>query len=235
MELDLIKADLQHTYKELREQGFDSKESFNKILIKIEHQINHLTLSIINKKTSSMTLEDLKKLTSIVYKNVGEWVQAPKVIFSDLLPSVLYDYPRENGNNPFNIECNDKYFISANGLSYSYSKYLSESEIFHDCEIYRKIPMGYKVLCSYEKMVFIKNGEMIKSLEEIPEQVEGDHYTILTTSEYLGIRGYQNAPDLSLVDISDYSGVKHWAICLSKQDNKGIYLVCKNNANINWH
>ncbi|MCM3729178.1 hypothetical protein M3226_26575 [Neobacillus cucumis] len=234
MELEIIKADLKDKYKELREKGYDSKESYNKILTSLEHWINELSLSLI-KKENSMTLDDIKKLTSIVYKNVGEWVQAPKVIYSDTLPAVIYDYPKENGNNPFNIECNDKYFISANGFSYSYSQYLSDSIIFRDSEIHRKIPIGYKVLCCYEKMVFIKNGQIIKSFEEIPEQVEGDHYSIMTTTEYLGIRGYQNSPDLSLLDKTDYSRIKQWAICLSKEDKKGIYLVCKNNANINWH
>ncbi|WP_160726137.1 hypothetical protein [Bacillus sp. USDA818B3_A] len=234
MELDIIKADLKDTYKELREKGYDPRESFNQILTKIEHLINELSLSLI-KKENSMTLDEIKKLTSIVYKNVGEWVQAPKVIYNDILPAVIYDYPIENGNNPLSIECNDKYFINANGFSYSYSQYLSDSKIFHDSEVHRKIPIGYKVLCSYEKMVFIKNGNIIKSFEEIPEQVEGDHYSIMTTSEYLGERGYQNAPDLSLLDKSDYSKIKQWAICLSKGDKKGIYLVCKNNANIYWH
>ena len=57
----------------------------------------------------------------------------------------------------------------------------------------------------------------------------------MTTSEYLGIRGYRNALDLSLLDKTDYSRIKQWAIFLSKEDKKGIYLVCKNNANINWH
>lgn len=234
MELEIIKADLKDKYKELREKGYDSKESYNKILTSLEHWINELSLSLI-KKENSMTLDDIKKLTSIVYENVGEWVQAPKVIYSDTLPAVIYDYPKENGSNPLNIECNDKYFISANGFSYSYSQYLSDSKIFRDSEIHRKIPIGYKVLCSYEKMVFIKNGQIIKSFEEIPEQVEGDHYSIMTTSGYLGIHGYQNAPDLSLLDKTDYSRIKQWAIFLSKEDKKGIYLVCKNNANINWH
>ena len=234
MELEIIKADLKDKYKELREKGYDSKESYNKILTILEHWINELSLSLI-KKENSMTLDDIKKLTSIVYENVGEWVQAPKVIYSDTLPAVIYDYPKENGNNPLNIECNDKYLINANGFSYSYSQYLSDSKIFRDSEIHRKIPIGYKVLCSYEKMVFIKNGQIIKSFEEIPEQVEGDHYSIMTTSEYLGIRGYRNALDLSLLDKTDYSRIKQWAIFLSKEDKKGIYLVCKNNANINWH
>ena len=80
-----------------------------------------------------------------------------------------------------------------------------------------------------------ENGQIIKSFEEIPEQPEGDHYTIITTSEYLGQRGYRNSPDLSLVDKTDYLKIKQLAISLSKKDKKGIYLVCKNNDNIYWH
>ncbi|MDP1418140.1 hypothetical protein Q8G35_06930 [Peribacillus simplex] len=234
MDLNIVKANLKDKYYEYRERGYDCKEAYNKILTSINHWVNELSISLIRKE-NSMTLDQIKKLSSIVYENVGEWVGAPKVIYSDTLPAVVYDYPKENGNNPLNIECNDKYFIRANGFSYSYSQYLSDSELVRDNEVQRKIPMGYKSISLYEKMVFIKNGQIIKSFEEIPEQAKGDHYTIITTSEYLGQGGYQNSPDLSIVDKTDYLKIKQLAICLSKKDKKGVYLVCKNNDNIYWH
>ncbi len=193
MELNLIKTKLIKEYNEHREKGYSYRESYNRVLKSINHWISELSISRI-KKESSLTLDAINKLSSFVLENVNEWVGAPKVICSDALPEVIYHFPKENGNHPFNIECNDKYFIYANGLSYSYSKYIPDSKIFGSNDICRKIPMGYKVLYSYEKKVFIKNGEMVKGFEEIPEQTEGEEYTIITTSEYLGERGYKNYP-----------------------------------------
>nr|WP_106783155.1 hypothetical protein [Lysinibacillus timonensis] len=221
-------------YKEYRKKGYSYKGAYKHILTDVNEWINKLYLSRI-KKENSMTLEDLKILSSYVYENIGAWVGAPRVITSDALPLISYDFPKKNGNHPFDIKCEDKYFIDANGFSYSYENYLAELEIIRNRDIHRSIQMGYKVLCSYEKKVFMKNGKIIKTFEQIAEQVEGNDYVIISTSEYLRTEKYSYFPDINQIDHSDYEAVKKTASSLSQADKKGIYLICKTNAKINWH
>lgn len=84
----------------------------------------------------------------------------PKLLY----PEVTHKYPLENGNNPFDLSTQEKYFIYSKGFSY-----LSNETSFFMYPFnkgYSIIPMGYRNLEVLSRVLIMKSGKRLIEIEE---------------------------------------------------------------------
>lgn len=186
-------------------------------------------------RLTTKSKEKIHNQEEFIQEHLASWLNVPRIIPNDTLTPISYEFPKKNGNHPFDLSCEDKYFIDARGLTFSYTEYMDESAIYHSEKIIKAIPMGRKSICLFEKIRFIKKGHVVKSFEDRKEQSDGKHYFIVSTSKFLRRTFYTNYVDTGQIDCCNLSEINEEAIEFSQKDPIGLYLICKLNADIFWH
>lgn len=81
-----------------------------------------------------------------------------------LYPDIAHKFPEEQGNNPFDVDTNERYFIYSRGFTYTsnnlgYFKYPFDKG-------YSNIPMGYRSLEVLGRVLIMRDREVLLQLEE---------------------------------------------------------------------
>ncbi len=80
---------------------------------------------------------------------------------------IRYHYPLFASQHPLELS-KERFFLEASGLSYATDNLEAFREPYHNEWIKTNIPMGYKAILVLERLVFVRNGEIL--LENEPTE-----------------------------------------------------------------
>lgn len=158
------------------------------------------------------------------------------------LPTVRYQYPQDGGINPFDLNNEGAFFIDARGLSLLSSDIEYFKEPYNNKLVWDNIPMGYKALNVFYRILVVKGGVVIREFSENYQQIlmlnphferdvlskeydQAGRYYIMQSSNEAIHKGVN----------TKYTDARSRALDFSKDNPDSSFIVARRLICVNWH